>query len=174
MFIYFLFPYIFIIYMLIIKHVYNVVIKFSPRTKYIYISNCQNKFVWLENDRNYVDQVPNLEPGTWKIFEPGTETGTKKSKILGTRYLTRNQEQNQELKAFIPGLTRKLLVLPRINWLRPGSYWVVQRSYWLGKICYWFKITWFFFRFFKSFRGWGSGGLPQSVPIKFPTYSMNL
>ena len=66
---------------------------------------------WLEGERNHFDQVPNQEPGSMKIRNTGTETRTRKSKeIENQRYLTRNQEPNQELKAFIPGLIRKLLV----------------------------------------------------------------
>ena len=45
-----------------------------------------------------------------KIPEPGTETGTRKFKNMITRNLTRNQEQNQDLEAFIPVLNRILLV----------------------------------------------------------------
>ena len=70
----------------------------------------------LEGDRNHVNQVPNQEPGSMKIRNAGTETGTRKSKNRRTRYLTRNQEPNQELKAFIPGFTRKLLVYPGSSW----------------------------------------------------------
>jgi hypothetical protein len=53
----------------------------------------------VEGDRNKVYQVP----------------GNLKS-----RYLTRNQEPNQEVLALIPGRTRKLLVISITSWSKQG------------------------------------------------------